>query len=109
MWAGGVVNPRGPLPHAIAAVDDQLFDAQCVAECTEDVVEQTITDFCRAWMDGEVTAPEAKQLGQDFKRLQGLTREQCVLLGSVRDGMNKVSELVRSLRARLQQGKGVAR
>jgi hypothetical protein len=103
------VGACGPIPHAIALLDDGVFDAQCLADCTNDVVEHIEEDLALAWADCVIDLGEARHLAKELARLHAFTTEQCALLRTIRDHCNKVTELVRSLRARLQHSKGEAR
>jgi hypothetical protein len=100
------MNPRGPIPHAVATLDDGLFDAQCVADCAESMTEHIQEDLARFWRDRAIDLGEARHLADDLGRLQRLMTEQCSLLRAIRDAVYKVVGLVRGLRARLQQNRG---
>ncbi len=102
------MNPRGPIPHAQAELDDLVFDLDCSADAQVDNTTDMLEVFCSIFSDGRVDdgdEPYVRSLLTRTKVEHRMNTEQCDGMQDVRRMVGPVFELLASLRGQLQQSR----
>lgn len=99
-------GPVGPMPAALAHLDDTLLDAQMSADSQVQNTTQMLEAYERILADGridEYDADEVLYLRRHTLLEHELNGEQCTLLSLCRWSANETRSLVQGLRGEAQE------
>jgi hypothetical protein len=99
------MNPRGPIPNAQAALDDQVFDLHCAADCQVDNTQDMLGVFAQIYRDGRLDESDDRYVRTLLARTKvehKLNLEQLHGMGCVRKLLNPFFALVTSTRGENQ-------
>jgi hypothetical protein len=106
------VNPRGPTPHAVAQVDDLVFDLHCSADAQVDNTHAMLAQFPAIFRDGRVGDEDTDEILFLLKHARLEHRwnaEQLSGMKLLRALVNPLFELVATLRSQMQAARQQAR